>query len=185
MKIAFLCEIPFERMLEFRQRIEDAVNFSNGKLIYLMKSNYPIRLVSGEENKYPPTYVPMTSGRVVNDASVSQTEDENREQSSERHNGSRSGNERRSMGRTHRGANHPHGDCRSPVSDVQGFAHGLRQRYYGRNRARFSDCRSHPAERIFAPTVCLRIPSGTGKEIDNQPADMTPSIGGAPIFSGA
>jgi hypothetical protein len=58
LKIAFLCEIPYDGMIAFRQSIEDLVNASNGKLIYVLKSNNPIRLVSGEGVKYPSTHTP-------------------------------------------------------------------------------------------------------------------------------
>jgi hypothetical protein len=71
-KIAFLCEIPFDRLIAFRQAIEDSVNSANGKLIFVLKSNYRIRLQesvpSGEDDKYPPPYTGVTPSRVVKDA---------------------------------------------------------------------------------------------------------------------
>lgn len=57
MKIAFLCEIPYEKLIVFRQHIEDLVNSSSGKLIYVLKSNNPIRLIES------PNLIP--SGEVV------------------------------------------------------------------------------------------------------------------------
>ncbi len=70
LKIAFLCEIPYDQMISFRQHIEDLVNAHNGKLIYTLKSNNPIRLLSGEVHKYPPTHTPDSSiaGSGVKDA---------------------------------------------------------------------------------------------------------------------
>lgn len=72
LKIAFLCEIPYDRLIAFRQAIEDSVNSANGKLIYVLKSNNRIRLQesipSGEEVKVPPPYTGPTPSRVVKDA---------------------------------------------------------------------------------------------------------------------
>lgn len=74
MKIAFLCEIPYNQVIPFRQDIEDVVNLYGGKLIYTLKSNGSIRLQesipSGEVSKYPPVHrgVARLPGSGVKDA---------------------------------------------------------------------------------------------------------------------
>lgn len=67
MKVAILIDVHLERMDVLNQRIEDAVNSVDGRLIYRVQSRYPIRLVCAEEDKYGPSHtsLPFSPGKGV------------------------------------------------------------------------------------------------------------------------
>ena len=110
LKLAILFDVQSERAKEFMQRIEDVANEFEGRIIYSIHSQGPIKLIPigrfpealheqrlvppAETGKYPPTYTgvgPVEKDRGVNHASAR--------------------NERWRMDLYNRGVDCPHRDC--------------------------------------------------------------------------
>lgn len=165
MKVAYLVDLPHERVQEFDMLIEDALNNLGGRLIYRIQSRSPIRLVAVSDyedftnsTKYPPDHDPHGNpNRGVSHATGK-------------------GNGRRWMDSLcHSSGGSVRGAC-GFVPDIRSGGKRLRQCHGGKSPCHgASDASAVPSRGGYPPSDCVRVDAR-----EASPLGLTPSLNDSP-----